>query len=213
MEQNQNPQPPGFDPQQYNPPQYNQPGYSLAGRPMMPFWTAVKTCFRKYFDFTGRARRSEYWWFVLFFCIVMFIWIFLTAFITVIGFEAMYRGDMSPFSGIITTSVVMLVPILVFIIPQYAAQTRRLHDTGRSGWWVVASIVVSLAYLVTYFYVLMPLIKSGGDAPESFFSSPMMIVVGLLGLISSILSIVILVFTIMDGERGENKYGPSPKYQ
>ena len=58
MEQNQIPQPPEFDPQsqssqpQYGEPQYQQPDYSVVGRPMMPFWTAVKTCFRKYFDFT-----------------------------------------------------------------------------------------------------------------------------------------------------------------
>ena len=219
MEQNQNPQPPEFDPQlqysqpQYGEPQYQQPDYSVVGRPMMPFWTAVKTCFRKYFDFTGRARRSEYWWFILFYTIVLLIWIFLTSIIMALG---LYHGDsnMYPLSGIFTSAGIMMVPILVFIIPQYAAQTRRLHDTGRSGWWVVASIVFSLAYLVTYcFSVLKPLIENGSKGFEGFLSSPMLIVVCLLGMISSILSIVILVFTILDGQRGENKYGPSPKYQ
>ena len=150
MEQNQNPQPPSFNQQspysqpQYEQPQYEQPDYSAVGRPMMPFWTAVKTCFRKYFDFTGRARRSEYWWFVLFYCIVMFIWIFLSAFLTAFGFASMSTSS-SPYTIVIISAVVMLLPIIFFIIPGYSAQTRRLHDTGHSGWWVVASIVVGLA--------------------------------------------------------------------
>ena len=218
MDQNQNQQPPVFNqPQGYGQTQYGQPygqpQYSL-GKPMMPFWTAVKTCFKKYFDFTGRARRSEYWWFGLFYFIVMFAWVFVAAFFMVAGMEILYDSNsgLSPMAGIYASSAMMFLPILVFIFPLYAAQTRRLHDTGHSGWWVVASLLVSLAYGATYLYMLMPFLDTGRGLDE-LMSSPMIIVVGILGLVSAVLGIVIFVFTVLDSQRGENKYGPSPKYQ
>ena len=77
MEQNQ--QSPVFDQQpdqQPSAPQYEP--YV----PIMGFGQAVKTCFKKYFDFKGRARRSEYWWFNLFNCIVTFIWSLIASFIS-----------------------------------------------------------------------------------------------------------------------------------
>ena len=201
--------------QDYNQPQYQQPDYSAVGRPIMPFWTAVKTCFKKYFDFTGRARRSEYWWFILFYAIVFFVWVFFSAFLAAIGIEAMSHGDVvrSPLSAMIASSALMFLPVLVFIIPQYAVQTRRLHDTGHSGWWIFASFVVGLAYLIAYIFVMLPMFENGAENLPEMFSSPMMIVVSILGMISMLLSVIILIFTIMDSQRGENKYGPSPKYQ
>ena len=105
----------------------------------------------------------------------------------------------------------MVLPMLFFISPQYAAMTRRIHDSGHSGWWVLASFITSLLYMVFYFCVFMPKLLDDSDA---LFSSPgLWVVAGLLGLISSILGIILLVFTIMDGEPGENKYGPSPKFK
>lgn len=219
MEQNQNPQPPGFNPQpQYNQPQYNQPQYYPYPQPepMMPFWTAVKTCFKKYFDFTGRARRSEYWWFVLFYFLVFFAWMIVSTFLTAMGLESLIRSVESPITVIITSSAIMFLPMLFFIIPQYAAMTRRLHDTGRSGWWVVAALLVGIAYFAAYIALIIPLITNGDTgSPDSLgglLSSPMMPVVGILGLASMVLGVVVFVFTLLDSERGENKYGPSPKY-
>jgi uncharacterized membrane protein YhaH (DUF805 family) len=201
--------------QDYNQPQYQQPDYSAVGRPMMPFWTAVKTCFKKYFDFTGRARRSEYWWFVLFASIIYFVWILLCSFFLAFWIATAINGETysSPMVPLMSYVGLMIVPMLALFIPQYAVQTRRLHDTGRSGWWIVASLVVSLAYMIAYFSVMMPMFENGIDEMPAFFSTPMMIVVAILGMISMLLSVVILIFTVMDSQRGENKYGPSPKYQ
>ena len=193
---------------------YPQPNYSVVGRPMMPFWTAVKTCFRKYFDFTGRARRSEYWWFVLFYMLVSMAWIFLSTFFIFAGFEAFSANEGAMFTTILTSMAFMIVPILIFIIPYYAAQTRRLHDSGHSGWWIVASFVVSLVYLGVYIALMKPVFnfESGPNFSENL-SPTLLVLVSILSIISMVLSIVILVFTILDSERGENKYGPSPKYQ
>ena len=216
MDQNQ--QPPVFNSQQNEAPQYQyepqyQPQYQPQYTPMMPFWEAVKTCFRKYFNFKGRARRSEYWWFILFETILCLVWTFLCS-IVMVGFiqssisnESM--GD--PLKILLISSGVMLLPLYIFIIPQYAAMTRRIHDSGHSGWWVVASLITSLSYIAFYFCVFIPKLM---DNSEEMFSSPgMWVVTGLFALVSMVLGIILLVFTIMDSEPGENKYGPSPKYK
>ena len=209
MEQIQaNQQPPEFNPQE-------QPFNPVIGRPMLPFWTAVKTCFKKYFDFKGRARRSEYWWFILFGFIVYFVWAFLTAFLLALGIEGLGRSDVmvgSPIMAFFTTSGIIMLPILFLVIPMYSALTRRLHDTGRSGWWVVASLALSIVYSVTYFYMFYQMISSRRDMMEGF-SSPLMIVILILALASMALGIALLVFSVMDSQPHENKYGPSPKYQ
>ncbi len=75
----------------------------------MDFGTAIKTCFNKYADFSGRATRAEYWWFALF----TFIVTLLTCLIPIIGW---------------LVSVALLIPGL-------AVAWRRLHDIGRAGGW------------------------------------------------------------------------------
>ncbi len=214
MEQNQNPQPPMFN-QPSGQPQPNQQYQPMVRPvPMMEPVEAVKTCLRKFFDFTGRARRSEYWWFILFYLIVALVWIFLSSFFMAVGFEFSSVNE-GPVKTMVKSSTLMLVPILIFIIPSYAAQTRRLHDSGHSGWWIVASFAVSLVYVISYYFALMKPILDSESAGRGFnenLSPTWMVVVGILSIISIVLSIVILVFTIQDSEPGENKYGPSPKY-
>jgi len=77
----------------------------------MGFGEAIRVCFSKYADFRGRARRSEYWYFVLFCAIIRFVGIFL--------------GPLSIILG------------LALLLPQLAVAVRRFHDTGRSGWWIL----------------------------------------------------------------------------
>ena len=233
MEQNQNQQPPEFNnqPQGYGQPQYGQPQYSQPqygppqysmGKPMMPFWTAVKTCFKKFFDFTGRARRSEYWWFVLFEVIIAIVWSFLCLFVSI---GLLFSSDAPEMflSNYWILLGVMVLPCLLLCFPQYAAMTRRLHDTGRSGWWVVASVILGIVYSGLYLKILLPMnsaIISGEELPQggpiavALQDSPgLLAAYGILALASLVLSIIILVFTVQDSHREENKYGPSPKYQ
>lgn len=219
MEQNPQILPPDYNPQetQYSPMQYPQ-GY----QPQMSFWTAVKTCFKKYFDFTGRARRSEYWWFVFFAFIIMVVWMFLCGFgFTVIAASGSF-GFEAFFSIFGVFCIVLLLPYLFLFFPMYAAMTRRLHDTGRSGWWIVAYFVLSLIYTGLYFYVMWPMFSAlnfdtelpPDPASNALLNSPgLMMAISLLGLAVFAFGIVLLVFTVMDSQRGENKCGPSPKYQ
>ncbi len=225
MEQNQ--QSPVFDQQpdqQPSAPQYEP--YV----PMMSFGQAVKTCFKKYFDFKGRARRSEYWWFNLFNFIVTFIWSLIASFISIaIVFRPLNSAadinEYNPLMYIIIMLLITIIPLIFLYITQYAVMTRRLHDTGRSGWWIVLSFATGIGYLVTYFMALMPILSRIGDdenyvpttqfqvVAETFQSSPALAVfMCIFALASLIVWLAILVFTIQDSDRGENKYGPSPKY-
>jgi uncharacterized membrane protein YhaH (DUF805 family) len=93
---------------------------------MMSFGDAITTCLRKYADFSGRATRAEYWWFYLFTVLV--------------GWG----------SGIVDGSGTLpLLVNLALLLPTIAAAARRLHDTGRSGWWqLIAFTVIGLIPLI-----------------------------------------------------------------
>ncbi len=76
------------------------------------FVWAIKTCFNKYADFTGRASRAEYWWWILFSFLI----------------QAACSGSMW-LDGIVT---------IALLVPTIAVGVRRLHDTGRGGgWWCI----------------------------------------------------------------------------
>ena len=79
----------------------------------MTFQESVRVCFSKYADFSGRASRSEYWWFFLF--------------IVLVGTATSFVSD-----------YVSAIFLLGTLLPSLAAATRRLHDTQRSGWWQLA---------------------------------------------------------------------------
>ena len=218
MEQNQ-PQPPVFNPQQQQaPPQVPQYQPRVTARPTLGPIEAVKTCLRKYFDFKGRARRSEYWWFVLFLVIVYFVGSILMAFLSEMLSETL---GIEPSKLAI---VLLTVLMLAFVFPALAALTRRLHDTNRSGWWVALSALVGLVYGFCYFRLMWPFIEKMGSSSDPFglaremtdamMASPVMAtVMSVCGLASFILGIVLLIFAVLDSKWTENKYGPSPKYQ
>lgn len=100
----------------------------------MGFTTAIATCFRKYFTISGRAGRSEYWWFVLF---LVLLGIGATA------LDALFFGlgtlD-SDFGGPIAA-----VTNLATFVPSITATVRRLHDTGKPGYAVFWPFAVLLA--------------------------------------------------------------------
>ncbi|TCS15032.1 DUF805 domain-containing protein [Caulobacter sp. BK020] len=117
---------------------------------------------KKYADFTGRARRSEYWLFTLFIILVE-----IAYFILVSAIGGGTSGNMNPIGFVLSGLYGLFV--LGIIIPSLAVSFRRLHDTDRSAWWLL------IAFL--------PFI--GG--------------------------LVLLVFNVLPGTNGPNKYGPDPK--
>jgi uncharacterized membrane protein YhaH (DUF805 family) len=100
----------------------------------MSFADAVRTCLSKYVDFQGRAMRSEYWWFVLFTIIVEIV-------TTVID------------RGVLGYPVLYTIAALGLILPSLAVAVRRLHDTDRSGWWLLISLIplIGAILLIVWF--------------------------------------------------------------
>ena len=102
----------------------------------MDFMTAVRTCLSKYVDFSGRARRSEYWYFALFSFLVSLAASIVDA---VIGTD--YDGAAS--GGLIQT-----VASLALVLPSLAVGIRRLHDTDRSGWWILIGLIPIIGWIL-----------------------------------------------------------------
>lgn len=111
----------------------------------MSFSQAVSSVLlNKYATFSGRARRSEYWWWYLFVTIV-----FLVAGILDRAVGLTY-SDLTLGGGWIAT-----IAAIVFLVPNLAVAVRRLHDTGRSGWWLLVGLVPFVGFIVLlYFFVL-----------------------------------------------------------
>lgn len=159
----------------------------------MDFVTAIKTCFSKYADFTGRARRSEFWYWYLFTILVgMFSsWI--------------------PFASLVT---------LALAIPKLSAAVRRLHDVGRSGWWVLLKVVPSIICFVLLIALLgsalITLVAAGTYEPEMLIDNlkaniGLCIAYVLSAFASFICTIILIVWWAGDSKPGANQYGENPK--
>lgn len=111
---------------------------------------------KKYATFEGRARRTEYWFFVLFNVLA----------IIVLEILDVVLGTFSKETGFGLLSGLYAIAVL---LPSLAVIVRRLHDTDRSGWWILINFI--------------PVIGA----------------------------FVLLIFTLLDGTPGSNRFGPSPK--
>lgn len=126
----------------------------------MDFATAVVTCFRNYATFGGRARRSEFWWFALFNFGVLLI---LGAIDT--GFGDPHRM-LAPGEGV---SPVGMIYWLAVFLPSLAVTVRRLHDTDRTGWWVLLQFVPVIGPLILIWF----LASRGTAGPNRFGPDPL----------------------------------------
>ena len=108
-------------------------------QPPLHFNEAVQTCIQKYFDFSGRARGSEYWYFFLFTCIL-----YIVATILDINLFGNTLEDYGP--------LYMITSVALFI-PSISAAARRLHDSGKSGWWQLLYFTIIGAVLVLYWLI------------------------------------------------------------
>jgi uncharacterized membrane protein YhaH (DUF805 family) len=97
----------------------------------------------KYAQFEGRASRSEYWYFVLFYII----------FAVVVGLlDGVMAGLTGGNAGGI--GILSLIYILGTLVPSIAVGIRRLHDTGRSGWWYLIALIPIASLVLLAFFVM-----------------------------------------------------------
>ncbi|MFG1401925.1 DUF805 domain-containing protein [Xanthobacter sediminis] len=131
----------------------------------MDFITAVKTCLSKYAVFQGRASRSEFWWFELFLLLVALAVPFIVALLfggvmtEHMSAEAMgetgHGWGMMWGVGGAAGAIPHLVNLALFL-PALGVTVRRLHDVGRSGWWVLLMAVPLIGFLVLLFWFVQP---------------------------------------------------------
>lgn len=99
------------------------------------------TVLKKYADFSGRARRKEYWMFVLMNFLVSIL-------ISIVGAVI---GDTD---GLIAVSLSGVYALFIFI-PSLAVTVRRLHDTNKSGWWILITFVPLIGGLVLLIFMII----------------------------------------------------------
>lgn len=119
----------------------------------MEFQTAVVTCIQKYVTFSGRAIRSEYWWFTLFIVLVSFVLEFAEGLIFGRG------GVFSPITDVFS---------LLTLLPSLAVTSRRLHDIDKSAWWMLLGLVPIIGWIVMIYWLCQP----GTEGPNRFGHDP-----------------------------------------
>ena len=166
----------------------DQPNYS--GAPARGFRDAINTCLNKYATFSGRASRSEYWYFVLFTVLIGFV----SGLVDGIIFPGNY---FSPINSIVSLAV---------LLPGLSVAVRRLHDIGRSGWWVGSYYLGLVAYIVLVVPIVGIAVSLSG-APAGEPSALALSVIGLGGIAFLVMTVVLLVFFCTRGEAGRNRFG------
>jgi uncharacterized membrane protein YhaH (DUF805 family) len=149
----------------------------------------AKRPLQKYADFTGRAPRAEYWWFVL---AMIILFVVLSIVESIVGLNKMILGVYGPLTALLWLAV---------LVPSLSVGVRRLHDTNRSGWW--------LLLMVPYAVAAVMMVRSMSAAAATG-SVPGFGAAGIVGLIGFVCIIVLLVFYCLPGTAGENQYGPDP---
>jgi uncharacterized membrane protein YhaH (DUF805 family) len=101
---------------------------------MEPINWFMKVVTQHYFDFNGRARRAEFWWYVL---VVVIIAVILNVIDSIIHLGGILGGLFT----------------LAMLLPNLGVAVRRLHDINRSGWWIlIAFVPIVGAILLIYWY-------------------------------------------------------------
>jgi uncharacterized membrane protein YhaH (DUF805 family) len=111
----------------------------------MGFGQAVSTVFSKYATFSGRARRSEYWW-----------WYLFTILVTAIAFilDSVLKINTIEGAGGIKFGWLYLIVTLALVIPSLAVTFRRLHDAGHSGWWWLVILLCGFGGIILLIFAL-----------------------------------------------------------
>ena len=97
----------------------------------MNFTEAVKACLQKYATFSGRAGKPEFWWFFLFQVLVLVV-------------TGMVSDILNALAG------------LALILPGLAVGARRLHDIGKSGWFLLVGLIPVLGFLLLIYWFIQP---------------------------------------------------------
>jgi uncharacterized membrane protein YhaH (DUF805 family) len=111
------------------------------------FTDAIRDGFSKYVTFTGRSSRSAYWWWALF------------------GILAVLAGYIV--DALLGTTIIYVLVALALLLPNLAVTIRRLHDIGRSGWWILIALIPFVGSIVLLVFTLL-----ASDGPNQWGAGP-----------------------------------------
>lgn len=130
----------------------------------MTFGESIKTCFSKYVTFSGRAQRSEFWWWMLFTWVTSMVLSGLDS--VLFGTVTTYDGG---FEASTNTPVLSGIFSLAVLLPSLSVAVRRLHDTDRTGWWYW----IILVPLVGFILLIVWFATKGTDGPNRYGQDPL----------------------------------------
>lgn len=110
---------------------------------------------KNYGNFDGRSIRSEYWYFILFNILISFI---------LLSLDALFGTFTNSGAGLLST-----IYLLAVLIPGFAVGVRRLHDTNKSGWWILINIIPLIGPIVFLFFMIqdsVPFTNEYGTNPK-----------------------------------------------
>ena len=175
----------------------------------MTFPTAIRTCFTKYFTFSGRALRAEYWWFFLFIVLANIVattidWQFFTS---VASIETETSTSITATSNRPMSSLVGLV----LFLPHLTVAWRRMHDSGRSGIYALLPMLLmgGTAAILMFGIGLADLFASGGTFDLLFTRLTLLVIIPTL-LILIISPLLVLWWLTRPSQPGPNAFGPNP---
>jgi uncharacterized membrane protein YhaH (DUF805 family) len=137
----------------------------------MGFTQAIKSCWNKYATFSGRAPRSEYWFFQLFVFLGLMILGVLGILLGVAGGQQQADAGAGTGAGIGIGIVGLLAIVFIFgvLVPQISVSVRRLHDTNASGWFFLLFILPYVGGLIAIVWGCIP----GTQGPNKYGPSPL----------------------------------------
>jgi uncharacterized membrane protein YhaH (DUF805 family) len=152
----------------------------------------AKRPIENYAQFSGRASRPEFWWFVLATTVAGIVARIVDS---ILGIQL--AGPIGP---------LYILLCLAIIVPSIAVAIRRLHDTGRPGWWILLPAVPYILAIVLGGAAMMGGAASGSAMGMGAGFGIAMIFM----LIALACAIVLIVFYCQPGTSGDNQYGPNP---
>jgi len=178
--------------------------------PRMEFVEATKRGFKNLFNFKGRARRSEYWWYALSANIVYrTVMLAVVIYYVIKGAQNTRHHSINMDMGtgdMLLIAAALLLPAVLF----FAIQVRRLHDIGRSG--ILAFVWFGLWCVSAVGWGRIICLLLNGDGEAWCLSDQVLIVVTYVaGALMMILQVILFVCNLINSQPGTNEYGRCPK--
>lgn len=167
----------------------------------MGFMDAIKTCLGKYAVFSGRAGRPEYWWFVLFLVLGVVL--------------ASLIGSAIFGSGPESSRPLGMLFHLATLLPMLAAGWRRMHETGRPGWYLLLPMALSVIFVFGLLAGVLAFVgaERAGVSPDQL--RPAAAILGGTGMVVAmiaqlVLTVLMLVWLTRPSQPAANEYEPPP---